>query len=105
MFIANILLEILHERPQQPHIHLQALQCIGEIQYPTQISKLHNFFCDEFVLLIELLYIFEVVLDVFVIDGFVVVFDLVVLLEGLLDFIVLGFYLFLHVLADGVFEG
>ena len=103
--MVTILIKIFHETVQQSNIDFKLLQSTTKVQNFVEIVPLGGFLGDVFVLFIELLYVFEVAFELFVVDAFVLMLDGVVMFEeGLYD-VVFGLYFLVDVLGDGVLEG
>lgn len=99
------LIEILHQRFKQPYIDFELFECLGKMHNFIDILQLHNPLSDKLILLIALLYVFEILPDIILLDRLVHGFGLEALLERVLNAGMFGLDFLLHIFGDGVFEG
>jgi len=74
------------------------------MEYFVYVFALDYFLIDELILLIEFLYIFQIIFQIVVINSLINIFGFVILLKWSLNFHIPDFNFFLHVFRDGMFK-
>ena len=99
------LIEVLHQRFQQPSVDFEFLESLREVQNFINVSDLCHSVRNKLVFLIKPLNLLETVPNVLLVNLLVGTLGSQTLLKRLLDGRVTHLYLFLHVFGDGLAEG